>query len=205
MSKFYGKYRALVSNIKDPESRGRIKVKCPKVYGDYESPWCLPCSPSAYDDSGFFFIPPKNETVWVEFEEGDSQFPIWTGSWWVPFKSPLSHHDYSEVGDQRIIKTKSGHELSFNDKSGEENVKLKHKSGASIEIKPNGDIILDVSSSKVLLGDSNSSQALARGTSLKNWLDNHTHPISWTNASGSGNSSAPNGSSPDPSTKVFIE
>ena len=41
----FGKYRAIVSNVSDPEKRGRIKVSCPKIYGDFESPWCLPCVP----------------------------------------------------------------------------------------------------------------------------------------------------------------
>ena len=55
--KFYGKYRAIVTNNNDPEQWGRIKVKCPSVLGDYESAWCMPCVPFLCNDEGFFKVP----------------------------------------------------------------------------------------------------------------------------------------------------
>lgn len=71
---YYGKYRAIVKDISDPLNMGRIKVICPSIYDESLSPWCLPCFPSK-----FFSLPKLNDFVWIEFEEGNSQYPIWVG------------------------------------------------------------------------------------------------------------------------------
>ena len=87
---FYGKYRAKVVDVKDPEQRGRIRVQCPKVLGTAKSSWCEPCIPVAYDNGGDFAIPKVGEFVWVEFEEGNPNKPIYTGGLWSFNKSPSS-------------------------------------------------------------------------------------------------------------------
>lgn len=71
---FYGKYRGEVVDVNDPEQRGRIRVKCPEVLGDQLSRWALPCFPP-----NTFSLPSKGSLVWVEFEGGDRDNPIWTG------------------------------------------------------------------------------------------------------------------------------
>lgn len=85
---YYGKYRAEVVDIKDPQQRGRIRVMCPKVLGEAKSSWCEPCIPVAYDNGGDFAIPKVGEFVWVEFEEGNPSYPIYTGGLWSSFNSP---------------------------------------------------------------------------------------------------------------------
>lgn len=101
MSKYFGKYRAIVVDVNDPEKRGRIRVTCPKVYGTDKSPWCQPCVPYAYDNGGDFVLPMKNDFVWVEFEEGDVRYPIYTGGLWAKDKSPVS--DYAQAHNIRQI------------------------------------------------------------------------------------------------------
>ena len=104
---FYGKYRAKVVDVKDPEQRGRIRVQCPKVLGDAKSSWCEPCIPVAYDNGGDFSIPKVGEFVWVEFEEGNPNKPIYTGGLWSYKKSPSSSYDTStriiSWGDCKIV------------------------------------------------------------------------------------------------------
>ena len=98
-SKFYGKYRAEVTNVYDDkiidnrgkENRGRIRVKCPKVLGEYESNWCEPCFSYCFDDYGDFFLPEKGDTVWVEFEEGNPNKPIWVGNWFQNDRTPINN------------------------------------------------------------------------------------------------------------------
>ena len=90
---FFGKYRAKVVDVKDPEKRGRIRVVCPKVLGNYKSAWCEPCIPVAYDLGGDFAIPKLNEFVWVEFEEGNPNKPIYTGGLWSTEKSPSESYE----------------------------------------------------------------------------------------------------------------
>ena len=91
-NQYFGKYRAKVVDVKDPEKRGRIRVMCPKVLGDAKSSWCEPCVPVAYDKGGDFAIPKLNEFVWVEFEEGNPNNPIYTGGLWSTNKSPSSSY-----------------------------------------------------------------------------------------------------------------
>lgn len=89
---YYGKYRAKVVDIQDPQKRGRIRVMCPKVLGDFKSSWCEPCVPVAYDSGGDLALPKLGEFVWVEFEGGDSNKPIYTGGLWSANKSPSSDY-----------------------------------------------------------------------------------------------------------------
>ncbi len=101
--RYYGLYQGVVTNIKDPEKRGRIKVKCPEVLGgDTESAWCDPLVSVAYDNGGDFCIPTKDETVWVQFIAGDVNRPVWLGGWWQKNMTPLGTN-YSKADQVRII------------------------------------------------------------------------------------------------------
>ena len=80
--KFYGKYRGLVIENIDPEQIGRVMVQVPDVLGEIPSSWAMPCVPVAGIQSGIFAVPPIGSQVWVEFEQGDPDFPIWTGGFW---------------------------------------------------------------------------------------------------------------------------
>lgn len=96
MAQYFGKYRAQVVDVDDPEKRGRIRVKCPKVLGEDKSNWCQPCTPYAIDTAGDFVLPKVDEFVWVEFEEGDVQKPLWVGCLWSKEKSPVDPGTYSD-------------------------------------------------------------------------------------------------------------
>lgn len=101
--KYFGLYQGIVTNIKDPEKRGRIKVRCPEVLGDkVESAWCDPLVPVAYDNGGDFCIPAKEETVWLQFIAGDANKPVYLGGWWGEKKTPLGNN-YSNIDKVRII------------------------------------------------------------------------------------------------------
>jgi uncharacterized protein involved in type VI secretion and phage assembly len=80
--RFYGKYRGLVVENIDPEQIGRVLVQVPDVLGLIPSSWALPCVPAAGIQSGCFVVPPIGSQVWVEFEQGDPDYPIWTGGFW---------------------------------------------------------------------------------------------------------------------------
>src|SRR5579864_851161 len=81
-TKFYGKYRGLVVENIDPLQIGRVMVQVPDVLGETPSSWALPCVPAAGIQSGVFVVPPIGSQVWVEFEQGDPDYPIWTGGFW---------------------------------------------------------------------------------------------------------------------------
>jgi uncharacterized protein involved in type VI secretion and phage assembly len=80
--RFYGKYRGTVVNNVDPMQTGRIQVMVPDVTNVMLSSWAMPCVPAAGIQTGFFAVPPIGAGVWVEFEHGDPDYPIWTGCFW---------------------------------------------------------------------------------------------------------------------------
>jgi len=77
-----GKYRATVVNNIDPMQIGRVQVMVPDVAGFVPSTWAMPCLPMAGINSGLFMVPPLGSGVWVEFERGDPNYPIWVGGYW---------------------------------------------------------------------------------------------------------------------------
>ena len=78
-TKFYGKYRGTVISNLDPMQTGRLMVQVPDVLGLIPSTWALPCWPVTGLQSGVFVLPLIGSGVWVEFEQGDPDYPIWTG------------------------------------------------------------------------------------------------------------------------------
>jgi uncharacterized protein involved in type VI secretion and phage assembly len=81
-SKYYGKYRGTVVNNVDPEQLGRIQVMVPDVLGTTLTGWALPCVPLAGMQMGIYVVPIVGSAVWVEFEKGEADLPIWTGGFW---------------------------------------------------------------------------------------------------------------------------
>lgn len=81
-TRFWGKYRGTVLNNVDPEQRGRIMASVPDVSSLLPTTWALPCVPIAGIQMGFYSPPPIGSAVWVEFEHGDPDCPIWSGGFW---------------------------------------------------------------------------------------------------------------------------
>jgi Type VI secretion system/phage-baseplate injector OB domain len=80
--RYYGKYRGTVINPVDPMLRGRVQALI--TLGGAPLPlWCEACTPYAGPGCGLYAIPPMGAGVWVEFEEGDPNKPIWNGCWWM--------------------------------------------------------------------------------------------------------------------------
>ncbi|MFZ0746888.1 MAG: phage baseplate assembly protein V [Terracidiphilus sp.] len=80
--RFYGKYRGLVIDNIDPMQIGRIMAQVPDVLGELPSSWAMPCVPAAGVQSGCFIVPAIGSQVWMEFEQGNPDYPIWTGGFW---------------------------------------------------------------------------------------------------------------------------
>jgi hypothetical protein len=81
-TRYYGKYRGTVIENIDPEQIGRVLLMVPDVLGITPSSWAMPCVAAAGIQSGMFIVPPIGSGVWVEFEQGDPDYPIWTGGFW---------------------------------------------------------------------------------------------------------------------------
>lgn len=80
-NKFYGRYRGTVAINIDPKQLGRLMVRVPDVLGNDSSIWAEPATPLVGTNMGFSFVPPVNSGVWVEFQQGDPNYAVWTGGW----------------------------------------------------------------------------------------------------------------------------
>jgi hypothetical protein len=111
VSSYFGKYSGVVIDNADPDGRGRIKFKCESVRGPITEGWARPCVPFAGNGLGFFAVPVKDAHVWIEFEGGDVDLPIWTGCFWDESESApkplLADGSEGTAGDPAalIIKT----------------------------------------------------------------------------------------------------
>jgi uncharacterized protein involved in type VI secretion and phage assembly len=165
--RFYGKYRAIVVDNQDPKQLGRLKVKVPSVLGaDVVTGWAAPCTPyGGAADQGLLFVPERDAGVWVEFEEGDLEFPIWVGTYWsrpgdrsqLPKPQGDDGTEQDEVQDpptRKILKTLKGHTVQFEDADGAEAVMVREgASGHLITMDKRGITIVDKNQNTLLLDD----------------------------------------------------
>lgn len=179
--RYFGKYRGLVADNQDPEQRGRLRVRVPSVLGDQVTGWALPCfAVGGLAGQGLFAVPEVNAQLWIEFEEGDLQHPIWTGTFYQQTADvPGSPYGSQKSPQSYVLRTPGGHVLRFDQESGKERVVLEHASGAAAELGSDGSaelrssggesVTLDASSGAVKLSDrnGNSLSMAADGVKLK--------------------------------------
>jgi uncharacterized protein involved in type VI secretion and phage assembly len=117
--KFYGKYRGTVLNTADPLLIGRIQAMVPDVLGPVPSSWAMPCFPVGGKQYGVFALPQIGAGVWVEFEQGDPNFPIWSGCWYgVPGEPPASALLVPPLVPGIVLQTTTQHTIMVSDAPG---------------------------------------------------------------------------------------
>ena len=136
---YFGIYPAIVTDLVDSEKLGRIEVKFPWLGTDGENEvrsWATLMSPYADDSQGLQILPEKDSQVVVAFEAGDIRRPYILGSCWNGQESlPESPEKANNI---RLLKTRSGHELIFDDTSGSTRVTLKTTGGHTLELDDAG-------------------------------------------------------------------
>lgn len=158
--RFYGVVVGVVTNNQDPENMHRIKVRFPWLSNDVESNWARVAAPMAGNDRGVYFLPEVDDEVLVAFEHGRVDHPFVLGCLWNGQDSaPESNSDAEN--NHRTIKSRSGHVLRLNDKSGNETIEIIDKSGNnkiiidtannSITIEANSDITIKSSTGKLTM------------------------------------------------------
>ncbi len=143
---FHGKYRGTVTNNVDPEQRGRLQVLVPDVLALVPSSWAEPCAPLAGPTGpamGVYLVPPVGAGVWVEFEHGDPDFPIWVGCRWGRSSDlPSAAKDGLAISPSIVLQTAGQSSIVISDLPGTGGITLESRSGAKIIIDDTG-ITLD--------------------------------------------------------------
>jgi uncharacterized protein involved in type VI secretion and phage assembly len=158
MKQFFGKYRGIVTDNRDPDRRGRIRASVPVVLGEKASDWSLPCVPFAgkagphSSGVGFFALPPVGAEVWIEFEGGDPAYPIWTGCLWGGYEAPPEAFA-PPAGGRVLVKTEGGSITIFGAASESGGISLETAGGQKIELRdgPGSVDILDSNGNSIRL------------------------------------------------------
>lgn len=140
--KFYGKYKATVVLNIDPEMRGRIMCMVPDVLGLVPSSWCEACAPLAGPTGppmGVYLVPPIGASVWVEFEQGDPDKPIWTGCRFERGDVPPLAFAGLPISPNIVMQTAGQNTLVISDLPGPTGgIMLKSPTGSSIIVNDTG-------------------------------------------------------------------
>jgi uncharacterized protein involved in type VI secretion and phage assembly len=119
----------LVTNTKDPETLGRIKVKFPWLSDTDESEWARVASPMAGKERGFFFPPEINDEVLIAFDHDDVNYPYVMGYLWNGKDKPPDDKNADGKNNLRFIRSRSGHLVQLDDTPGAEQIVIRDKTG----------------------------------------------------------------------------
>ena len=138
--KFYGKYRGLVLNNIDPMQMNRLMVQVPDVGGLVPATWAMPCVPVAGIQNGMVALPMIGSGVWVEFEQGDPDYPIWVGCFWGSAAEVPALARATPPGVQAItLQTTLQNGLTVSDLPGPTGgIMLKSATGATLIVNDTG-------------------------------------------------------------------
>ena len=132
--KLWGIYVALVTDNRDPEGLGRVKVTFPWRGVRDESYWARVLSPATGSECGFFFLPEVGDEVLVAFENGELEHPVILGGLWNGRDKP----PYEE--GRRLIRSRKGHEILLHDRAGR--ITLRSAGGREVSLEDDGRIFI---------------------------------------------------------------
>ena len=138
--KFFGKYRGTVVNNIDPLQIGRIQAIVPDVSSTITTNWAMPCVPVAGKQMGTFFVPQIGAGVWIEFEQGDPNYPIWVGGFWgTAADVPALATAGIPASPNMVLQSGGQNAFVISDMPGPNGgIILKSKTGASIIVNDTG-------------------------------------------------------------------
>jgi phage baseplate assembly protein V len=158
--RFYGVSFGIVTNNKDPEGLGRVRLKLPWLADNVETTWARVATPMAGKERGCYFLPEVGDEVLVAFEHGSPEFPYVLGGLWNgQDKPPASNNDGKN--DIRVIKSRNGHVIRLTDTSGSEQIEIIDGSGKNsivisskdkkVTIAADADVVVQATNGKLQL------------------------------------------------------
>ena len=140
-ARVYGVAIGIVTDNKDPQGMGRVKVRLPALLGDDSDLWARIATLMAGKDRGTFFLPEVDDEVLVAFEHGDVSRPYILGALWNGKDTPPEDNADGK-NNLRLIKSRSGHLIRLDDSDGKEKIEIIDKSG-------NNSIVIDTSNKTI--------------------------------------------------------
>jgi uncharacterized protein involved in type VI secretion and phage assembly len=150
----------VVTNVKDPDGLGRVKVKFPwmaEANAKVESNWARIAAPSAGKSRGFYFLPEVDDEVLVAFEHGNPNYPYIVGMLWNGKDAPSEKNTVAHTGEgtiHRMIVSRLGHRVVFDDSNSKKSILIEDSSKNqsifidtvknAITIKAAGNMLIDV-------------------------------------------------------------
>ncbi len=151
--KYYGKYRGTVINNIDPMQIGRLQVMVPDVSALLPSSWAMPCVPITGKQMGTYMVPQIGSGVWIEFEQGDPDYPIWVGGFWgVVAEVPALALAGIPASPNIVLQTAAQNAIVISDLPGPTGgIMLKSTTGATIIVNDTGIIIQNGKGASIML------------------------------------------------------
>jgi len=160
LGKYYGSYRAYVHNNEDPLDMNRVQLIIPMLNPTaVDETWAFPKNSWGGKDYGINLLPRKADVVWVEFQNGDPDYPVWSHASYAKGEKPKEFSSINHYG----FKTPRGTLIVINDNKGEEEVLVRLNNKAEwVKIKKEE---LEVEAKLIKLG-TNGDEAAIMGETL---------------------------------------
>lgn len=156
-TRLFGLVVGVVTNNRDPDDLGRVKVRFPWLSDAEESHWARIAVPMGGKERGTYFLPEVDDEVLVAFEHGNPCFPYVLGALWNGKDAPPATNGDGK-NNLRLIKSRSGHVIKLNDEDGKETIEIIDKSGKN-------SIVIDTAKNTLTItSDKDIALAAAQGT-----------------------------------------
>jgi cytoskeletal protein CcmA (bactofilin family) len=123
MRPYYGKYKGKVLSTEDPTMSGKLLCSVAALPAMLLN-WATPCVPYAGMGQGLFAVPEEGSDVWIEFEGGDPEKPIWSGGFWEPGLEPIMPEISPEMPELVNVLRSKFCSLVLNDTPGDGGLSL---------------------------------------------------------------------------------
>jgi uncharacterized protein involved in type VI secretion and phage assembly len=133
---YYGVYTGIVAEVGDKKHPGEVRLRFDWFDPQMKTEWCRICNPYAGNNYGTVWHPEKDDEVLVAFLQGDMRWPIVLGGLYNGQDKPPTAR--SDSLDQKLWRTKAGHELLMDDTSGQLRVTLASNGGHVLDLDDNG-------------------------------------------------------------------
>jgi uncharacterized protein involved in type VI secretion and phage assembly len=152
----YGVITAVVTDTKDPDQQGKVRIKLPGMTDDETGPWARVAVLMAGAGRGTFFLPEQGDEVLVAFDNGNLRVPYVVGCLWNGRDQP-PETDADGANNKRFIKSRSGHVIRLDDTNGAEKVEIIDKTG-------NNSLTFDTASNTITITSAKDVTINASGT-----------------------------------------